>query len=900
LPAGLPGAYNRAVARPPDDPHAQPADGEKRADSDAVAETVQGRVKRAQTSSGETLLPESVEGRYEIIRELGHGGAGVVYLARDNVTGVVVALKRLKDELALAGRSLRRFQREVQAAWRVTHPGVVRIHDLVRWQGGVALSMEYVEGETLEHRLERAPALTADELRLLALDLARALAAAHRQGIVHRDLKPANIILRASTGRAVITDFGVSRLAEARDPAAGGDRGGGGDGDVRLTQDGTVIGTPLYMPLEQLTGQLDVGPTADVYALGVLLYEAATGRLPHHADTMRELLETRRAKPPPLRDARPDLPASLRRVIERCLEPAPGDRFADAVALRDALDDSRARRRRTLALSLAAALIVVVAATALFGYGWRARRSQWKPRVTPLSNIVENLDQFDLSPDGKWIVLPSTRGRYVDLWLIDLTTGEWRQLTNSPAIELQPHFADHGRSIVYNDGALQRLRLDDPATHEKLAESDLAHLTVAPDQEHVIFAQTPRDLARVALEGGPPELLARFDDAGAGFYDLAVLRDGKRLAVSRLVDARPMVQGPVICDLWIVDLADPARRRVIRGGDGNCQLNVVPGDDEALIVSSRRSGAVTLWKQFLDGRQPIQLTPNGIGDDLSPAISPDGKTLYYENDVTFSQLFELRPNDSWRRITNDLVDHQSPALDPGGTMLLYLVDDRSGGGHVAVTAAAPNYDRVEKWSSLPSLRDATLSPDGTRFLATRADGKRRFDVDIASGAVRELTVLAPTAAAIDGVSWSPERAQIVSAGSDGAELTGEDGGHAVRLVAGSAGSARFDPRDPRRVAFIDRAGHRVRVIDVDGGAGSSFAVWPADALAWSSDGNTLFVGGGRSITSVRVSDGSITRVAGDPADQIGTLAVGSNGSFVAASLEGRTRLLRVDNFADAP
>jgi len=152
---------------------------------------------------------EVLGNRYEILGELGRGGEGVVYRARDLKADTIVALKLLQEDEGSKSR-LQRFRRELQMARKVTHPNVVRIHDLVELPGRFGLSMELVEGEALVDRLERGP-LSRDEVVRLAIDLARALAAAHQAGVTHRDLKPGNVLLRASDGHAVVTDFGVSR-----------------------------------------------------------------------------------------------------------------------------------------------------------------------------------------------------------------------------------------------------------------------------------------------------------------------------------------------------------------------------------------------------------------------------------------------------------------------------------------------------------------------------------------------------------------------------------------------------------------------------------------------------------------------------------------------------------------
>jgi branched-chain amino acid transport system substrate-binding protein len=312
--------------------------------------------------------------RYELKGELGRGAFAVVYRARDRFTDEDVAIKVLRSP---SREAVARFRRELRAARKVTHPGVVRIHDLIEVGDRVALSMELVEGETLQERIERAGPLDSAELTLLAVDLARALAALHRAGVTHRDLKPHNIILRASNQRAVIADFGVSRLSagEPVSPLAKTL-----DPTTDLNQSGTIAGTPLFMAPEQLLGRAEVGPPADVYALGIVLLAAAAGKPPHEeANTLDELRRARETAPP---SVPPGVPPLLGELIARCLQIDPAQRFADGIAVREALvplapmaGETRGYRklgrRRT---GLWAALSALILLTGGFALWWRSAR----------------------------------------------------------------------------------------------------------------------------------------------------------------------------------------------------------------------------------------------------------------------------------------------------------------------------------------------------------------------------------------------------------------------------------------------------------------------------------------------------------------------------------------------
>lgn len=264
-------------------------------------------------------------GAYRILGLLGEGGMGIVYLAEDTRLGRTVALKCIHARFSDNDAWRDRLRREARAAAALTHPGVATVYALEEIDGRLLLATEHVAGETLRDFLGRGP-VDAATARDLGRQLADAVAAAHDRGVVHRDLKPENV-MRTPDGAVKILDFGLARLAA----------GVLNDDAAYLTQDGAVFGTPAYMSPEQLRGE-SAGPSADIFALGVILAELATGRHPfapaagsNPAATMARLLT-----------AEPDLegaPPSLAAVIRTCLAKSPTSRFGSARELRRALDN---------------------------------------------------------------------------------------------------------------------------------------------------------------------------------------------------------------------------------------------------------------------------------------------------------------------------------------------------------------------------------------------------------------------------------------------------------------------------------------------------------------------------------------------------------------------------------
>jgi serine/threonine protein kinase len=258
---------------------------------------------------------------YEIVRELGRGGMGVVYLARHRQLKRLTALKFLPEHLAGQAFHLARFRQEAEAVARLKHPGIVQIYDVGEHAGRTFLALEYVDGGSLYEHFHRQP-LPADEAARLIEAIARAVQAAHEVGIVHRDLKSSNILLD-ETGPKV-ADFGLSRLVDT-----GGDR----------TPAGLMMGTPQYMSPEQARGDTQaISPATDVYGLGAILYELLAGKPPLvAASTVETLKLVCERKPIPPSHLRTGVPAELEAICLRCLEKNPAERFPSAQALADEL-----------------------------------------------------------------------------------------------------------------------------------------------------------------------------------------------------------------------------------------------------------------------------------------------------------------------------------------------------------------------------------------------------------------------------------------------------------------------------------------------------------------------------------------------------------------------------------
>src|ERR671912_2509945 len=262
-----------------------------------------------------------VDGRYDVVRPLGSGGMGEVFLARDRVLGRDVALKVLRTQYAGDSESAGRFKREARSAASLSHPNIVQVYDRGETEDGASyIAMEYVPGGTLKEKIVGDGPLGARQAAALGAQVAEALEAAHERGMVHRDIKPQNVLL-TDRGNAKVADFGIARAGSS----------------VTISRTGSVMGTAGYMSPEQALGE-PATPRSDLYSLGVVLYEALTGELPYTADnpiavSMKHVNEPLR---PPI-ELNPRIPRGMNALVTKLLAKDPEARYADADALADVL-----------------------------------------------------------------------------------------------------------------------------------------------------------------------------------------------------------------------------------------------------------------------------------------------------------------------------------------------------------------------------------------------------------------------------------------------------------------------------------------------------------------------------------------------------------------------------------
>ena len=290
---------------------------------------IPGKVEEPQITQSDAELRSHVErvldATYELDREIGRGGMGIVYRAKDRRLKRTCAIKLLPPELAFRSEIRSRFLREAETAAQLSHPCIVPIYSVDEKEGLVYFVMAFVDGDTLGKRIHDRGALDPTEVRRILREVGDALAYAHAHGVVHRDIKPDNILLDATSNRPMVTDFGIARAIS--------------DGSARLTATGIAIGTPAFMSPEQSAGDRDVDGRSDLYSLGVVAYQMLCGELPFNAtNTPALLVKHLSERPVPVDQRASNIPPDLARAVMLCLEKNPDDRFPTAQAFVTALD----------------------------------------------------------------------------------------------------------------------------------------------------------------------------------------------------------------------------------------------------------------------------------------------------------------------------------------------------------------------------------------------------------------------------------------------------------------------------------------------------------------------------------------------------------------------------------
>jgi WD40 repeat protein/tRNA A-37 threonylcarbamoyl transferase component Bud32 len=710
-------------------------------------------IKQANGQSDQTLLgpsmgetatdARSVPG-YDILAELGRGGMGVVYKARQAKLNRVVALKMILAGAHASAQELARFRSEAEAVAPLQHPHIVQIYEVGEHQGHPYFSLEYIEGGSLAQQLDGAPQPTRWAAQLVET-LARAIHFAHERGIIHRDLKPANILLTGKWERGAsrevsvssslagagvpipkITDFGLAkRLAN----------------DTNQTKTGAVLGTPSYIAPEQAAGKKDIGPPADVYALGAILYELLTGRPPFRGETpMDTMLQVMSDEPVPPSRLQPKVPRDLETICLKCLEKNPAKRYANAEALAEDLrrflnDEPIQARPISLAgrgmkwarRSPAVAALVLVVALAVLTM-WVA--SLWYSAALRAANAREMARAAEAE----------AQRALADAQREQAETQRKNALAAQAETERQRQLAleriEHARRSIY------ALQLTEAAA---LAARDPGRgLELLNDKE-----RCPSDLRDFTW--GSLRRLCQRERASLGGGEQAVpavawTANGKTLAAA---------VGDIVV-LWEGPEMKPRELKRVHNGP-ILAIAFAPGG--ATLASAGFDKSVVLW-DVASGEDQRSLEGHSA-PVRALAFSPDGKTLASGSDDNTVRLWDV----PGKRSRATLSAHKGPV-----TSVSFAEDGRllaSGSADRSIRLWDPILDR-ELLPPLPGHAEAVLTvafAPGAKVLASGGSDSTVKLWDIAGR--KEIDTLRGHTQAVNALAFAPDGRLLATASSDG-------------------------------------------------------------------------------------------------------------------------------------
>jgi serine/threonine protein kinase/Tol biopolymer transport system component len=812
---------------------------------------------------------------FKVVSSLGMGGMGEVYVAEDTKLQRRVALKILPKEMAADPERRARFEREARAVAALSHPNIVTVFSVEEAEGVHFITMELVEGQTLAQLLPRN-GFSLSKLLEISIPLADAVSSAHRAGITHRDLKPDNIMVGAD-GRLRVLDFGLAKLRDTTESQEGVTEA---PTAAVETEEGKILGTVAYMSPEQAEGK-KVDPRSDVFSLGTILHEMATGERPFRGDTKISTISSiLRDDPSPVTELNGSLPRQLGRIVRRCLAKDPDRRYQTALDLRNELEELKAeidsgelaaevgpattrprRSFRNLGVLVAVAALAVVAIVMI-----TSRKDVESPPAVytsrPITSAIGQEADINWSPESEFIAFGQIREGSFDVMVQPVAGGEAVVRADGPGTETAPRWSPDGKYLAYisssepgspillvppHGGAPRRLISTDIRTlNADEIGASMGDRPWAADSRTLLVSRVDASgqmaIYRVDRDNGDADQLT-FPPPGSADQSASYSFDGQRIVFQRRSGGKSA--------LMTMPAAGGGPQALLADGFDNHTPVWRPDNRHVLFLSDRGEGSgADVWEIDGDGGSPRQLTfETNIVVSLS--VSGDDRIAYtpFWHD-TFLFAVDVATGER-RQLTSHTQHNFGARFSPDGQSVAYH-STRTGNSEIWVhyldgrpetrITDSDGWDVYPDWS--PDGQHLIFASDREEsrfkiFIANRDGGGERLLMD------REISLVSQIAPIVASVviRWSPDGGQIafLVEGEETKEVwtVEADGEGARKLLENATGFNWY--RDRRHGIYTRHhgSGSEMIAVDLETGQEQSLFVGPFMEAEVAPDGSAV-------------------------------------------------------------